>query len=109
MYSTNQASDLTGLSLRQIQWIDERGYVRAKVRSGKRDWSEEDIRALEIIAAFRAKRIATRIAARLVRDAGILEGYVIVYENERWQHCKTITELAQHLVSADQPVRVVEL
>lgn len=53
-YTTNEVSEMTGASLRQLQWWAEHNWIRPK--RGKRyhrEWSAEDVEKVRKILALR--------------------------------------------------------
>lgn len=54
-FSSNQVVELTGISLRQLQWLDERGIVVPTREGHRRLYSPEDIAEIAIISELRAR------------------------------------------------------
>lgn len=52
-YSTAQVSRLTGVTLRQLQWWDERRIVRPEMGRNRRSYSEAEVQTIHRIAALR--------------------------------------------------------
>lgn len=82
-YTTKEVMGLTGLSLRQIQWWDEKGYVPCRQIIGhKRRWQAEQVRIMTVAKAIRDKGVrpeqAARIAGAVVRSPEAEARWVIV-------------------------------
>ncbi len=66
LYTTLQASQKTGISLRQLQWWDETGWLvpeRIKRQAGRGDaraYSETDMKRIAVIARLRECGIRTK-------------------------------------------------
>src|ERR1044071_4767459 len=70
-YASREASEITGVSLRQIQWWDERGYVRPQLIRGQgghgrvRLYGPKQIAQLRLFAELKKRRrISSETACR---------------------------------------------
>jgi DNA-binding transcriptional MerR regulator len=115
MYSTSDVCDVTGLTLRQAQWLCDRGYVRPTTQHGKRVFSEQQMAFIEVIAKLRAKHIKTgdavRVALKLESQHALndLGGCFVIYCERFALLFSKADEAIRCAAEADQPVRVVEL
>lgn len=64
---SNQVVRETGFSLRQLQWLDEKGIVSPSIDRTRRNYSPEDLRRLQIIKAVREKGFSLAFATRVMR------------------------------------------
>lgn len=73
-YSTLQVASLTKVSLRQLQWWDERGLVCPKFVPGLggdgfvRQYSEEDLRRVFRMAQLRKAGVSLQMAAKILKS-----------------------------------------
>lgn len=59
-YSSNDVSRLTGVTLRQLQWWDERYIVRARRLSWDRLYNEGDLMEILLIRELRLKQLSLK-------------------------------------------------
>jgi DNA-binding transcriptional MerR regulator len=64
-YTTKQISEITGASLRQLQWWDENGVVKPMIVDHKRQYSARDAIVVAIIMELRQRGVSWEIAKRL--------------------------------------------
>jgi hypothetical protein len=67
LFTTAQVAEMTGASLRQLQWWCEQSIVSPACVNGFRAWDNRDIRRVLYVQAFRAKHISLR-RARAILD-----------------------------------------
>lgn len=79
-YTTKQVAKATGLSLRQLQWWDEKGYMPCRQVIGhKRRWDRSALRLLLIVKALRGKGIAASRAAEIANLIPSHARWVVVW------------------------------
>jgi DNA-binding transcriptional MerR regulator len=64
--TTEQACEVTGLSPRQLQWNDERGYVSPLHTSHRREYSRSEVLELILLYELRRRGIPRAAAKRAV-------------------------------------------
>lgn len=62
--TTKQVADLAGVSLRQMQWWDERGIIKANREKGDRSYNREQTIAAMIHADLRRRGSTTKAAKK---------------------------------------------
>ena len=66
-FSSRQVAELTGLSLRQLQWWDERGLVVPQRQGHRRLYSLDDLAEVAVIAELRRKGFSLQRMRKVVR------------------------------------------
>ena len=111
--SARQFARRTGLSLRQIQYWDERGYFQplAKLRSHRwgRRYSETQVREAKILFMLRAKGIPISRAARLASLAAADKLSWIIVTQDEWYPGHTVEDVAERLERLKVPAVVVRV
>ena len=111
--SARQFCRLTGLSLRQIQYWDEKGYLRpvVKLRSHRwgRRYSEIQVREARILFMLRAKGVPIGRAARLASLAAADKIPWIVATEDEWYPGHTADGVIERLEGLRGPAIVVRV
>lgn len=68
-YSSSEVSTLTGATLRQLQWWDERKLVTVRHEGHRRFYTETDRTAVHLIVRLRAKQISIQAIRKVLRPA----------------------------------------
>lgn len=79
-YSSRQAASLSGLTLRQIQTWDESGIVRPKHVKHARQYSDEQIQRLKILAQLRKIGVSPKRAVAMLR--GQRKAWLVMREGQ---------------------------
>jgi DNA-binding transcriptional MerR regulator len=66
-FTSNDVAALTGISLRQLQWWDERGLVVPAREGHRRLYSQDDIAEVAVIAELRQKGFSLQRMRKVVR------------------------------------------
>ena len=66
-FSSLEASNLTGVSLRQLQWWDEQGLVAPTRRGGRRSYQLHEVIEVALIAELRRKGLSLQKTRRMLR------------------------------------------
>jgi len=66
-YSSKQVSGIANISLRQLQWWDERNVVRPRHQGHKRVYSPQDVIEITVIAELRRKGFSLQKIRRVLR------------------------------------------
>jgi hypothetical protein len=66
MLKSSEVSKLTGITQRQLQWWDERGYVCPKIERHRRLYDDQQVRALAVIAALKDHGVSQVHVLRVV-------------------------------------------
>lgn len=111
--SARQFARRTGLSLRQIQYWDERGYFQplAKLRSHRwgRRYSETQVREAKILFMLRAKGIPISRAARLASLAAADKLSWIIATQDEWYPGHTVEDVTKRMEGLKVPAVVVRV
>lgn len=67
MFSSRQVAALTGISLRQLQWWDERGIVSPARQGRNRLYSMADLTEISVICELRAKGFSLQRVRKVLR------------------------------------------
>lgn len=81
VFSTSAVCRIAGVSLRQLQWWDERAIIVPQQRAHSRQYTREDVRRVKLIAQLRKKKVGLKQIRMVLADLGrALErrSYVIV-------------------------------
>lgn len=66
VFSSGQVANFTGASLRQLQWWDERGIIKARLEGHCRVWSAETVLRVKLLTELRARRFSLSICKKLL-------------------------------------------
>ena len=66
-YTSNEVVKLTGISLRQLQWWDERGLVVPSREGHRRLYSMEDVAEIAVIVELRRKGFSLQRMRKVIR------------------------------------------
>lgn len=66
-YTSNEVVKLTGISLRQLQWWDERGLVVPAREGHRRLYSMEDVAEIAVIVELRRKGFSLQRMRKVIR------------------------------------------
>jgi DNA-binding transcriptional MerR regulator len=66
-YTSNEVVKLTGISLRQLQWWDERGLVIPSREGHRRLYSMEDVAEIAVIVELRRKGFSLQRMRKVIR------------------------------------------
>ena len=66
-FSSSQVSELTGITLRQLQWWDERGIVTPAREGHRRLYSPEDLAEIAVICELRRKGFSLQRVRKVMR------------------------------------------
>lgn len=79
MYTTQQVAGLCGVSLRQLQWWDERGLLRVRQHGHRRIYHDSDLRVVAVVAQLRLKGMSLQAVRRaLPKIARSKDGFALV-------------------------------
>ncbi|MGH9580380.1 MAG: MerR family transcriptional regulator [Terriglobales bacterium] len=67
-FTSRQVVELTGITLRQLQWWDERGIVVPEREGRRRLYRMDDVAAIAVIAELRAKGFSLQRVRKVVRS-----------------------------------------
>ena len=67
LFTSNEVAALTGISLRQLQWWDERGLVTPARQGHRRLYSLDDLAEVAVIAELRRKGFSLQRMRKVVR------------------------------------------
>ncbi|MBI3207356.1 MAG: MerR family transcriptional regulator [Candidatus Solibacter usitatus] len=67
LYASSEVSRLSGVSLRQLQWWDERKVVSPRHEGHKRVYSSEEVVEISVIAELRRKGFSLQKIRRVLR------------------------------------------
>ncbi len=67
LYTSNDVARLSGVSLRQLQWWDERSVVSPRHDGHRRVYSPEEVVEVSVIAALRRKGFSLQKIRRVLR------------------------------------------
>ena len=66
-FTSNQVAELTGISLRQLQWWDERGIIVPARQGHKRVYSLDDLAEVAVICELRVRAFSLQKIRRVIR------------------------------------------
>lgn len=116
--TTKEISQKTGVSLRQLQWWDENGLVRATIRGHLRQYEDWQVRLIGIVTELRNRNIGLQMIGRAkVQLTGIakdLNGTLtyLAFVHRKVPQVLASTEpekVVEFAAAAGGPVTVVEL
>lgn len=64
--SSGEVSRHTGVSLRQLQWWDERDVVCPRIMGHRRFYTHDDVAVVQLVAALRKKNVSLQRSRRAV-------------------------------------------
>jgi hypothetical protein len=120
MHKTKEVSKLTGLSVRQLQYWDEHGYVVPKIERHRRLYDDRQLRGLMVIAALKRRGVSRNdVLAQVNEGFWRFIGYIQLEAGGwlLWDHyggaeplrwCPTEKLLADVAAKAEGPVTIVE-
>ena len=119
MLKTSEVQKITGLSLRQLQWWDERGYVCPKKERHRRLYDDRSVRALIVLAALKAKGAYQRDALKIIGDdfwwvvariPSASTGWIVwEHRRDKISYFSTPAGAAEFAAKAHGPVTIAEL
>ena len=68
IYTTLEVKQLTGASLRQLQWRVEAGIVKITLNGHGRVWDKQAVRLACILTEFRSRGVPLHKARKLIRE-----------------------------------------
>jgi DNA-binding transcriptional MerR regulator len=109
---SSEVAERLGVSLRKLQWWDERGFVKPAHVDGNREYSEVDFRDVTILRDIRNRGIAGPALRKSFRIARQSDARFLMISNGRHkatevQVAKDVHELANVLVKFEGSVMVV--
>jgi DNA-binding transcriptional MerR regulator len=121
-WSSNAVSQSAGITLRQLQWWDERNLVCPALAHGRRIYGPRELAEVRLIAALRQKKISLQkcrlILGRLRRDGIRIDGrhmYLLVDDRQRVtverspkRICDVIARTAGAMVLVEIPLGTAE-
>lgn len=120
MLKTSDVQKITGLSARQLQWWDERGYVRPKIERRRRLYDDRQVRALAVLSALKDHGVPQTHVLKVV-DGDFWKMVALIpsattcwlvwmYEDERrLAYFSTPAGAAEFAVKLKSPVTIAEL
>ena len=114
-FSSSIVAGIAKISLRQLQWWDERGVARPCSRVGHiRQYSRRDLRDVILVAALRRKGLSLqrirRLIPRIEREAKALIGEGFILTDGRSLYIERNADgVAKRLVDHPSPLAVVTL
>ena len=120
MLKTSEVQKITGLSARQLQWWDERGYVCPKIERHRRLYNDRQVRALAVISALKDHGVPQTHVLKVVDEdfwkmvalipSATTCWLVWMYEDERrLAYFSTPAGAAEFAVKLKGPVTIAEL
>lgn len=110
-YCSNEVSELAGVSLRQLQWWDERGVVRIHKEGHRRVYYTVDVEEICILAAMRRKGLSLQAIRKYIRKINSLthkENFVVIHDR-KISIFETVTELISISAAAKGPVYILDI
>lgn len=112
-YTSNQASRMAGVTLRQIQWWDEQNLVSPAQNGHTRTYTSQEVEKLTLIAKLRKRGIPLQQIRSLVRGYNPLHEHPLwfIVQLKGWRSCSCYNPGAAltMLETAKGPVIVVKL
>lgn len=80
-YTTQEAATMSGLTLRQLQWWDEKGFVKPKQVKHARQYSEWQVEQLRTLSKLRRIGVSPRRALAIMR--GYKKAWLVIKEGQQ--------------------------
>ncbi len=109
--TSRETADLFNISLRQLQWWDERGLVSPRQLGHRRVYGESELASIELIAKLRAKNISLKSARRaLKRPARKRTSWLLVNANgSRFEYPDSAEAVCRIMKRSRHPMVLIEL
>ena len=118
-FTSQQVMALTGITLRQLQWWDERGVVKPKREGHRRLYSMNDLTEVAVICELRRKGFSLQAVRKVMRflDREIGKGLAEIVSRSSDYHLLTdgthlyletsARQIVDILKNSDQPILAV--
>lgn len=111
-YSTNQVSELADVSMRQMQWWDERCVISPRHEGHRRIYTEDDAVDIMLIAEFRRKGVSLQRVRRImdkIRKMDLAEDSIILVSGIRVSNFHDSSEALAAAVKSPCSVFIVQM
>lgn len=105
-----QVSAITGCSLRQLQWWDEKGAVKPVHIKHRRWYTPEQVRDIGMLMELRRRGVSLQRARQLLRTEAVKgsDRYIVLGSGRRVKGCPDAYSVVAELVKMNQPALVIE-
>ena len=111
-YSTRDAVSITGLTPRQIQWIDERGILSPEQKFHSRWFTPREIKMLHVYRQLRDRRVGSVQIGKLFklwRKQPLDPDYCVLTHDRKFRIFSGPSETLDFILLADGPVVAVAI
>ena len=107
-YSSGEVAEIAGVSLRQLQWWDERGVVSPRQEGHRRVYAAQEVVEVSVIAELRRKSFSLQKIRRVLRFLHKEMGKRLADAVASESDIHLITD-GKNIYLEDQPNRVIDV
>src|SRR5579863_6685389 len=103
--TTKEVSQITGASYRQLQWWNERGWIKCRIEGGYRYWSEEALHRAAVYA--RIGKLGRSLMKRMAKlSDAVFAHRFFIFRGVEEQNTVTAKSL---IAATDDPAEVIRI
>ena len=102
IWSTKDVSEITGASLRQLQWYDEQGYLATPLRGHSRVWDQEALRRVIVLKRIRDGGSNFHPSLKRLKNSILSLRYLLFYRPRPWGS-------VQLCAASDDPADIIRI
>ena len=108
VYSSQEVSDLTGVTPRQLQWWDEQGVVTPRQEGHRRLYNSSELLQISLIKELREKKMALKKVRRILQNLEGQHGRDCFNLHRRNGNLHLVTD-GEAVYLEDSPQRIVDI